>query len=83
MTLEQKLAKAYTELGELEKAYKQAIYAQSWDSRDGDSRRSVTNQNLAVLSREIDRKHAEISALESQIANNGYSGKAFKIGQLF
>jgi len=80
MTLEEKLAIAKSELEALKKAYLNAIKAASWDSRDGDSRRSVTNQSLSTLSKEIDRKEAEIVYLESQIANHGYSGRAFRVG---
>lgn len=78
MTVAEKLQKANNELAELERSYKVALKAASWETRDGQSSRSVTNVSLAVLASEIDKKKLEISRLESQL--EGRSGKAFRVG---
>lgn len=78
MTLNEKLIQAQEELVELQKAYKRALAGQQWQTRDGDSTRSVTNQNLSVLSDEINKKKAEIASLENQIAT-GRTGRSAKV----
>lgn len=78
MTVAEKLKKANEELVELERSYKVALKAASWETRDGQSSRSVTNVSLSVLASEIDKKKLEIDRLECQL--EGRSGKAFRVG---
>lgn len=78
MTVAEKLEKANNELAELEKAYKVALKAASWETKDGQSSRSVTNVSLSILASEIDKKKIEISKLECQL--EGRSSKAFRVG---
>jgi hypothetical protein len=81
MTIEEKLTIARQELAELEKARTRALTAQSWESKDGDSSRRVSNASLSVIVEEIRKKKAEIEALESKLT--GKTGKAFRMGVLW
>lgn len=76
MNLQERLEQARAELQDLKSAYKRALTAQSWNTKDGESSRSVTNASLAVLADEIRKKEAEVSNLEDRIS--GRTSKAFR-----
>lgn len=76
MNLKEQLERAKTELEELRAAYKRTLAAQSWNTKDGESSRSVTNVSLSVLSDEIRKKEVEVRALEDRAA--GRTSSAFR-----
>jgi hypothetical protein len=78
MTTEERLAEARQELEDLNRAYKRALTAQSWQTKDGDSTRSVTNANIQYLASLIKDKRKEISLLEDRL--EGRSHGAYRIG---
>lgn len=81
MTLNEKLAQAQQDLESLREAYQRVLTAQSWEQKDGEASRSVTNVSLATLVKEIARKEKEIENLEARI--DGVSPSAFRVGVKF
>lgn len=61
------------------KAYLNALNAQSWETRDGQSTRSVTNARLSELSREYAKWQKVVEMLEAQ-ASGQSAGLAFRVG---
>lgn len=79
---EKKLQQLYERLEELKSAYKRALTAQSWETKDGMNSRSVTNADLASLSREIKRTEDEIESLEEML-EEGMKCFGLRIGGRF
>ena len=75
---EERLELARQELQDLKTAYKRTLSAQSWQTKDGESSRSVTNVSLAELSKQIQAKQKEVDMLEDRL--EGRSSGAFRVG---
>lgn len=78
---EEKLAKCYEELHELEEQRSKVLVAQSWETADGQASRRVTNVSFRDLLDAIDRKKKEIRQLERLVRNDGSS--LFRVGVHF
>lgn len=75
----ERLNKAREVLERTEKAYFNALNAQSWETRDGQSSRRVENASLSSLARQYERAKKEVENLEAM--QMGLHGSyAFRIG---
>ena len=74
--IEIRLEKAKAELLKVTEAYERALLAQSWESSDGVSRRSVTNASISELRLQKDRLEARVMRLEGLL--DGSTRRAFR-----
>lgn len=77
-TLEKRLAEAREELERARRAYYNALNAQSWETRDGQSSRSVTNANVMTLKSLYERAKADVEELEA-LQSGAFGGRAFRV----
>jgi hypothetical protein len=74
-----KLQIAQENLERARKAYFNALNAQSWETRDGQSSRSVTNANLSALAKEYAKWQKTVDSLQA-LADGDFGGSAFRVG---
>lgn len=79
MDLQERLTQARAELEDLQKAYRRALTAQSWQTKDGESTRSVTNANISYLANLVRQKQREVDNLQDRI-DGKCTGGAFRVG---
>lgn len=75
---EKRLAEKRAELEKVNAAYERALLSQSWETKDGNSSRQVTNANVTSLYNQKLSLEKQIEKLEA-IAE-GWSSEAKRIG---
>lgn len=77
-TAKNRLVEKRAELEKVNAAYERALLSQSWETRDGNSSRQVTNANITSLYNQKLSLEKQIEKLESIV--EGWSTDAGRIG---